>query len=93
VPFHTSVTLIENLQFCFDPRDHLLELIRLASCLYLALWSAERSIFSFNFLENPVFVGRSRGGETPDQETGRVVSFRKHSMLVIDYRDRGGTAG
>jgi len=31
-----------------------------------------------------------KDGETPDQETGRVVSFRKHSRAVIDYRDGVG---
>jgi len=48
-----------------------------------------RSILSIELEKTP-----QKYGETPDQETGRVVSFRKHFMPVIDYyRDWSGTAG
>jgi len=48
-----------------------------------------RSILSIELEKTP-----QKDGETPDQETGRVVSFRRHFVPVIDYyRDRGGIPG
>jgi hypothetical protein len=47
-------------------------------------------LYYYPIFAAPAFIPQ-KNGETPDQETGRVVSFRKHFMPVIDYyRDRGG---
>ncbi len=45
----------------------------------------------------PIFAAATfipqKNGETPDQNAGKVVSFRKSFMPVIDYyRDRGGVS-
>jgi hypothetical protein len=47
-------------------------------------------LYYYPIFAAPAFIPQ-KSGETLDQETGKVVSFRKHFVPVIDYyRDRGG---
>ncbi|HNT08660.1 HNH endonuclease domain-containing protein [Methanoculleus sp.] len=47
-------------------------------------------LYYYPIFAAPAFIPQ-KNGETPDQDAGKVVSFRKHFMPVIDYyRDRGG---
>ncbi len=47
-------------------------------------------LYYYPIFAAPAFIPQ-KNGETPNQDSGRVVSFRKHFVPVIDYyRDRGG---
>lgn len=47
-------------------------------------------LYYYPIFAAPAFIPQ-KNGETPDPETGKAVSFRKHFVPVIDYyRDRGG---
>ena len=47
-------------------------------------------LYYYPIFAAPAFIPQ-KNGETPDQDAGKVVSFRKHFAPVIDYyRDRGG---
>jgi len=47
-------------------------------------------LYYYPIFAAPAFIPQ-KNGETPDQDAGKVVSFRKRFMPVIDYyRDRGG---
>jgi len=47
-------------------------------------------LYYYPIFAAPTFIPQ-KNGETPDQDAGRSVSFRRHFMPVIDYyRDRGG---